>query len=317
MKKYFSALLFSLLLVSVSFAADGFTSIFNGQDLTGWKPRGGFAQFSVRDGVIVGVCAPNTPGNTFLCTEKEYANFVLRLEAKFEVMSNSGVQVRSHTRPNKDRETIFGYQCEFADRVAVGQIYDEGRRAYKYATKFRDLRRPDEWFSDDAPRAYKKDDWNQVEIQCLGPSIRTWINGVPCANMIDVLDAEGFIGLQVHAGGRGTILFRNIEIKELPTTAWEPGLKTENDFAVRAKLPLETVRALLPAETGAKFFRNGENSYAAAIIGDRVVQIVNDLELQDVTDANAASALREKLGKTEAAWETMMLTPEQKAQIER
>jgi len=309
--------LFFLLLASVTFAADGFTPIFNGSDLSGWQTRGGFAQYSVRDGVIAGVCAPNTPGNTFLCTQKEYANFVLRLEIKFEVMSNSGVQVRSHARPNKDRETIFGYQCEFADRVAVGQIYDEARRAYKYASKFRDLKRPDDWFPADATRAYKKEDWNQVEIQCLGPSIRTWINGVPCANMIDVLDAEGFIGLQVHAGGKGTILFRNIEIKELPATPWEVGLKTASDFTARASLPEETVRALLPAETDAKFFRKGQNSYVAAVIGDRVVQIVNDLELQDARDPAAAAALREKLGKIDAQWETMSVTPEMKEQIER
>ena len=49
--------LFFLLLASVSFAADGFTPIFNGSDLTGWKTRGGFAEYSVRDGVIVNAYA--------------------------------------------------------------------------------------------------------------------------------------------------------------------------------------------------------------------------------------------------------------------
>ena len=50
---------------------EGFVSLFNGQDLTGWSKRGGSAEYKVANGCIMGTCVPNTPGNTFLCTENE------------------------------------------------------------------------------------------------------------------------------------------------------------------------------------------------------------------------------------------------------
>ena len=56
----------------------GFVSLFNGRDLAGWVKRGGSAEYQVDDGCIVGKCVPNTPDNTFLCTEREFGNFILR-----------------------------------------------------------------------------------------------------------------------------------------------------------------------------------------------------------------------------------------------
>lgn len=300
------------------FETDGFTSLFNGKDLSGWKARGGFATYGVEDGLIVGRCEPGTPGNTFLCTEKEYANFQLRLEVKFVVMGNSGVQVRSHAAPSGDRERIFGYQCEIADRVAIGQIYDEGRRAWSYSSKFRDLKRPDEWFPEDAPRAYRKNDWNLVEIQCVGSSIRTWINGVPCADMIDVLDESGVIGLQVHTGKFGTLQWRNLEIRELPETSWKEfsgSFGAAKDFTVRSTMPGPDARVLC-GDLGQ--FIQKTNAVAVSIIGDRAVLNVNGKELFDVVSHEAASELRAKLIKLQdLSWEILEFTPEMKKMIEQ
>jgi len=68
---------------SAADVGDGFVSLFNGRDLAGWVKRGGSAEYQVEDGSIVGKCVPDTPGNTFLCTEKEFGNFILRLQYRF------------------------------------------------------------------------------------------------------------------------------------------------------------------------------------------------------------------------------------------
>ena len=71
-------------------------SIFNGTNLDGWIKRGGKATYAVEDGVIVGTCNVKSGGNTFLCTEKEYGDFILELEIQADNGLNSGVQIRSH-----------------------------------------------------------------------------------------------------------------------------------------------------------------------------------------------------------------------------
>src|SRR5512136_1304926 len=104
MRKLLAAAMALGLLASVARIAsageleEGFRPLFNGQDLAGWIKRGGSAEYQVKDGCIVGKCVPNTPNNTFLCTEKEFGNFVLRLQYKFLEPGNSGVQFRSAAR---------------------------------------------------------------------------------------------------------------------------------------------------------------------------------------------------------------------------
>ena len=58
--------------VSAADVEEGFVSLFNGRDLTGWVKRGGSAEYEVQDVSIIGTCVPDTPGNTFLCTENEF-----------------------------------------------------------------------------------------------------------------------------------------------------------------------------------------------------------------------------------------------------
>ena len=82
------------LLLRSSAADDGWVNLFNGKNLDGWVQRGGQAKYSVEDGVIVGRAVPNTP-NSFLCTTKDYKDFVLELEFNVDNGLNSGVQIRS------------------------------------------------------------------------------------------------------------------------------------------------------------------------------------------------------------------------------
>ncbi len=223
---------------------EGFVSLFNGQDLTGWVKRGGSAEYTVEDGSIVGKCVPDTPANTFMCTEKEFGNFILKLQFKFLEGGNSGVQFRSAARPEGDGERVYGYQYEMRpDGDSTGRIYDEGRRGFKHGIIWLDLMSPQEQL-DVAKAGYKTDDWNDVEIQCVGPSIKTWLNGNLVADMFDDFTMKGFFGLQIHAGSAGTVAWKNIRVKDLGESEWEPFfVKGDND-----KYKLVDAKFILPEE---------------------------------------------------------------------
>ncbi len=209
--------------VEVSVAEEGAVSLLNGKDLTGWVQRGGKAQYRMENGELVGRAVPGTP-NSFLCTERNYTNFILELEFKPHPGLNSGVQVRSEcfdhpTRVVTEKKTnnipagrVHGYQVEIdpSARAWTGGIYDESRRG---------------WLADlktNAParEAFRIHDWNRFRIECRGDEIRTWLNDVPAAQLKDSLTPAGFIGLQVHGIGRNTntleIRWRNVRIRELP-----------------------------------------------------------------------------------------------------
>ncbi|MDO4550391.1 MAG: DUF1080 domain-containing protein [Planctomycetia bacterium] len=249
-KKRFTTIFFIGLIIfglQEIFAADtetGFVSLFNGKDLTGWTVKGGSGTFKVEDGVIVGECVPNTPHNTFLCTEKEYGDFILKLEFKMDVSGNSGVQFRSHVRKKNNRERVFGYQAEIdhEEDGDTGKIYDEGRRGSQHGIRFLGQNSPE--IMKKVNETLKQGQWNTLEIQCVGPSIRTWVNGVAAANIFDYYDLSGILGLQVHAGKQGKICFRNIRIKDLGKTEWKSFfVKDEN-----GKMKLVNAHFVLPEE---------------------------------------------------------------------
>lgn len=205
----------ALFVLPIALAADapppddeGYVSLFDGENLDGWKKVGGEATYTVEDGTIVGEVGPGP--NTFLRTEKEYGDFILKLELKLVVPGNSGIQFRSHQKPTDDPKNpgrVYGYQMEVdpSPRKWSGGIYDEGRRGWIYDLKDKP----------EAQAAFKLDDWNEYVIKAEGDRLQTWVNGVPVADLTDDADAAGFIALQVHSGNAGKILWRNIRIKEL------------------------------------------------------------------------------------------------------
>lgn len=187
--------------------------LFDGTTLEGWVQRGGVAKYTVEDGAIVGTTVPETP-NSFLCTEKDYANFILELEFKVDPTLNCGVQIRSQSLPDYKNGQVHGYQVEIdpADRGWSGGIYDEGRRG---------------WLNDlsgnaAARYAFRQNDWNHYRVEAVGDRIRTFVNGVPAADLQDDMTASGFIGLQVHGIGKREetlqVLYRKIRIQDLGET---------------------------------------------------------------------------------------------------
>ncbi len=86
----------------------GWTNLFDGKSLNGWKKLSGNAEYKIENGAITGVTSLNTP-NTFLVTEKEYGDFILELEVLMEdTTSNSGIQFRSHLNPAGNNGTGQG-----------------------------------------------------------------------------------------------------------------------------------------------------------------------------------------------------------------
>jgi hypothetical protein len=190
------------------------TDLFDGQTLTGWKQVAGTAKFQVFRGTIMGTSVPNSP-NSFLATEKEYGDFALEMDVMMDDTSfNSGVQFRSHVDPsgNKGTPKVYGYQFELdpSARRWTGGIYDEGRRDWLYPLSL----------NPKAQSAYKLKDFNRIRIECVGNETRTWVNNVPAAYLVDMLDYNGFIALQVHAASRPElagqkVYFGHIRIKSI------------------------------------------------------------------------------------------------------
>jgi hypothetical protein len=216
------AVLFSVLLIPIASAEENWTPLFDGKSLDGWKQHGGKAKYRVEDEQIVGSSVPNT-SNSFLCTEKEYGDFILELEFKVDPALNSGVQIRSQVfdQPQEAEiggkkfkfaaDRVHGYQVEIdpSERAFSGGIYDEGRRGWLF-----DLKN-----NEKARMAFKKGDWNKFRIECRGESIKTSINDVPAADLKDGVTPRGLIALQVHGVGAREepleVRWRNIRIQEL------------------------------------------------------------------------------------------------------
>jgi hypothetical protein len=210
----------------------GFVPLFDGKTLNGWIQRGGKAKYDVVDGIIVGTSVPNSE-NSFLCTEKEYGDFILDLDFKVDPELNSGVQFRSEcfdksvTLKIGDKEIIIpawrvhGYQYEIdmdakKARWWTAGVYDEARRGWLYPGASDDEKKA---FTAKIEKARKQNDWNHLRIEAVGDSIKTWLNGVPAAELKDSMTPIGFIALQVHDVGNRQeplhVSWKNIRIKEI------------------------------------------------------------------------------------------------------
>ena len=214
-------------------ADDARVSLFNGKDLAGWTQRGGKAKYAVEGDEIVGTSVLNTP-NSFLCTDKTFGNFSLEFDFKVDPRLNSGVQIRSECfDAPKEVEwqgrkigvpagRVHGYQIEIdpepkKDRWWSGGLYDEGRRGWLYPGESGGDAKA---FTAQGRKLFRQGDWNHIRVEALGDSIKTWLNGTPCADVRDGLTPRGFIALQVHGIGKDSqkegaqVRWRNLKIRE-------------------------------------------------------------------------------------------------------
>lgn len=228
-RKLFSAFTVSVLLLSLHTASsgqDGWINLFDGETLEGWSVHSGNAIYRVEDNTIVGQAVKNSP-NSFLCTEREFGDFILEFEVLVEDDElNSGVQFRSQIAPHElvfwfrddkgqyqsntiPADRVYGYQVEISAGGGSGGVYDEARRAMM------------PWWPEDGSKeskAFKKKEWNNYRVECKGDSIRTIVNGVIVSDFRDALSDRGIIGLQVHDVGDNPtpyqVRWRNLRLME-------------------------------------------------------------------------------------------------------
>jgi hypothetical protein len=208
-------------------------SLFDGKTLKGWHKLAGSATYWVEDGAIVGTTAlDSTSPNTFLVNDRKFTgDFILEMEVKLEdTITNSGIQFKSNFNDTafKGKGRVYGYQFELDPslRKWSGGIYDEGRREWLYTGAM----------NPGSQTLFTTGVYHKVRIECIGKTIKTWLDGKPVAFVVDTLDKnEGLLGLQVHAikkaaAANKKIYWKNIEIKRFGVKAevFPPGIYVAN-----------------------------------------------------------------------------------------
>jgi hypothetical protein len=194
-------------------AEEGFKPLFDGKTLTGW--HGNEELWSVQDGAIVGACDGKIPDNTFLISDQEFGDFILKIKFRLHNHNgNSGIQFRSEELKERNGKkfepfVVGGYQADVASDRHMGILYGEktGRGIIHDVTD--DVRAALE-------KAVIKDGWNEYVITANGDHITQVLNGVTTVDIDDPEGAKsGIIALQLHAGYDMKISFKDVLIKEL------------------------------------------------------------------------------------------------------
>ncbi|SDM60914.1 3-keto-disaccharide hydrolase [Kriegella aquimaris] len=209
--RYYRSTLFILLLIVAccKSPATETHSLFDGKTFTGWEGDT-LNIWKIENGMLIGGSLEQTvPHNDFLCTDRNFANFILKLKIKLtgeEGFINSGIQFRSVRMKDPDYEMI-GYQADWGENYWAS-LYDESRRR-------KTLVAPD---SLQVLQWIKKDDWNDYEVHAENRRIRLYINGHETVDYTEEdlnIPQSGLIGLQIHGGGKAEVAFKDIVIKEL------------------------------------------------------------------------------------------------------
>ena len=184
--------------------------ISDGKTFKGWEGDTNKTWRIAEGSFVGGSLEQKVAHNEFLCTQRTYTNFVLRLKFKLvgtEGFVNGGVQVRSKRIPNHFE--VAGYQCDIGDPDWWGALYDESRRN-KVLVKSN---------MGELEKVLKRKDWNDYEIRAEGKHLQASINGVKTFEYTEQdenIPLFGSICLQVHGGGKAEAWYKDISIEELP-----------------------------------------------------------------------------------------------------
>jgi hypothetical protein len=222
--------------------SDGFTPLFNGRDLSGWRaPEGDGGHWRVVDGVIDYDAGSEAPGDKSLWSEREYGDFVLRLDWRLKEAPFLNKNVPYILPDGTHARDTRGKEMKLALPDADSGVYLRGSGDYQvniwcwpigsgemYTIRMRAETSP-ELRAAATPR-HQADrpvgEWNHFEITVRGKTVAVVLNGttvIPGATIPD-LPARGRIALQHHgsknaqgewAGPPSLVQFRNIAIKEL------------------------------------------------------------------------------------------------------
>lgn len=229
MRRLGAALLMLTLFCSAPLLAsdeDGFVSLFNGKDLSGWI--GDPDHWVVEEGAITGSNTADKPlkHNSFLIWDGgRPADFELRFKYKI-VGGNSGVQYRSRVADAKEY-VVHGYQADIDSSPRfTGMNYEEGGRTFlarrgERVTIAKNGQKTVESIgnADELQKKVKAEDWNEYVIIAQGHRLRHFINGVLFSEVVDDQEAKaaasGVLAVQLHAGPPMKVQLKEIRLKEL------------------------------------------------------------------------------------------------------
>jgi len=222
--------------VTAAFAGERH-ALLNDRDLDGWVAEGAgtyresgreFPVWSVRDGVLH--CRGN--GFGFLRYDrKEFDDFRLSLEFRMAPGCNSGLGIRTTAfdplRSRATRPSFYSYEIQLIDDAGKPATTRSSGSLYRYVAPRQNAIRP-------------AGQWNQMEVECLGPRIKVILNGIEIIDVDQSTVAElrekplkGSISLQNHGG---IIEFRSIEVEERPARGESsPGTPSEGVSAPDAR----------------------------------------------------------------------------------
>jgi hypothetical protein len=176
--------------------------LFNGKDLTGWV-KVGDEKWEIENGEIHGSGVTKEYG--YLRTEKKYTDFELSVRFKCETNGNSGVFFHTDFKPGTaDVSQGLQFEIDCTLNHHSGGIYGDGRQWVVWPTAENET-------------VIRPRDWNDLSMKVVGNRYVSRLNGV---TMVDFTDPtpksfDGFIALQLHAGGAGNMRFKDIYIRDL------------------------------------------------------------------------------------------------------
>ena len=248
-------ILMMVMATAITMNAQEWVDLFNGKNFKGWEKLDGNAEYRVENGAVIGTSKSGTP-NTFMATKKVYGDFILEYEMKMDRGLNSGVQFRSVALKPDGTERVNGYQVECDDtdtRPWAGGIYEEASRGWMYPMSYNlEVARA---------KINKHGEWNKVRVEAVGSTIRTYINGVNFANLVDDVRKEGFIALQVHAIGDASLDGREIAWRNIRIITEEPGKYMLSDVKLSPEVSyLSNELTPLEKEEGWKLLWDGKST---------------------------------------------------------
>ncbi len=199
-----------------SLAGCASTPLFDAMPYGDWRTLGATPrfEFTTADGHATLTGRGPIPSNGFLASPREVGDFRLAVDVRIGSTDNplgekmnSGIQIRSREMNG----TVGGLQIEIdpSPRAWSGGVYDERGRAWLAPLEGNDAARA----------AFRLGEWNRYEIECIGPRVRTRVNGVDCAEWYDEI-VSGLIAFQVHGGPPCEVGFRDADFTELGAHAW-------------------------------------------------------------------------------------------------
>jgi hypothetical protein len=224
-------LLALLSFAAATFAEDGFTSLFNGKNLSGWD--GDPKLWKVENGEVIGTCTgPDAmANNSFLIWRGGVVkDFELHAKVRIEGDNNTGIQYRSRELPEVAPWVITGYQCDIHPAIEhTGMTYEEKGRGIFGLNGTHVMLDPDGalWkLSEHEPVKVDVSQWNEYTIIARGNHLVHRINGKVTSELTDHDEKkramEGLLAIQLHRGNANSVHVKDLRLKVLPAAELVP-----------------------------------------------------------------------------------------------